>query len=181
MLKVLPLPDRFVLSEVVLAESDWYEWHAVARFRIPTRLFAKDDIVFCLFVNGQGERCDICGYSSKFGRIVGRRHYIYTQYARSGRFNYYTKTWNPDHRNKGRLVFIVPPEVTLPFGRWEERDGPPSGFTLTLAPEVRAMLLESLCTDVSVSPVGAGNRHGSSPLPGSLGGSTIPQRHTIEH
>jgi hypothetical protein len=160
MLKVLPLADRFVLSEVVLAESDWWEWHAVARYRISTRLFAKDDIVFCFFGNGQGHRCNVCGYSSKFGKICNSLYgkYIYATYARLGGFSNYKKTWNEDYYNKAQLVFIVPPEVTLPFGRYEGRDHPPPSFSMTLLPEVRAMLLESLCTDVSALSVGASSR-----------------------
>ena len=159
-LKLLPLSDRFVLSEVVLAESGWIEWHGLARFRISTRLFVKDDVVFCAFTNGQGERCNICGYSSKFGKICGEQYGkpVYATYSRSGRYNYYTKSWGNIY-NKSQLVFIVPPEVTIPFGRYDgeysDRSYPKS---LLLAPEVRAMLLERLCTTVSASSVSANSR-----------------------
>jgi len=41
-LKLLSARDRFEISEVVLAESGWIEWHALATLRISTKLFVKD-------------------------------------------------------------------------------------------------------------------------------------------
>ena len=159
--KLLSPSERFELSEVVLAESGWIEWHAAAKFRISTKLFVKDDVVFCAFTNGQGSRCNICGYSSKFGKICGSPYgrYVYANYSRSGSYNYYKQTWGDTYYNRAQLVFIVPPEVTIPFGHYAgEYSGNAYPKMLLLAPEVRAMLLESLCTDVSALSVSANSR-----------------------
>lgn len=120
-LQLLTPAQRLDRSIAVVSNSDWYGWDAVATYRINTRLFVRDDVVFCRFNNGQGLRCIVCGWSSKFGQILGQ---VYAAHSRSRyRGN---ATWS-DHCEHATIEFLIPPE--------RRPDG------VDVSPEVRALLL----------------------------------------
>lgn len=115
--------QRLDRSIAVVASADWCCWDAVAVFRINTRLFAKNDVAFCRFNNGQGLRCIVCGWSAKFGRIYGQ---VYAAHSRS---RYHGGVEWSDHQEHATIEFLLPPERC-------------PDDSVNVSPEVRGLLLE---------------------------------------
>ena len=122
-LNLLPPQQRLDRSIAIVEDADWCCWDAVAAFKKNTRLFVKDDVVFCRFNNGQGLRCIVCGYSSKFGKMYGQ---IYAAYARDKPRKY--GRWH-DYSNHPTIQFLIPlGELSLD--------------SVSVFPEVRVLLLQ---------------------------------------
>jgi len=121
-LQLLTPEQRLDRSIAVAAIVD-VDWHAVAVFRINTRLFVKNDVIFCCFNNGGGLRCKVFGWSSKLGQIFGQ------VYAAHTRTRYYGSTEWSDHQEHATIEFLLPPE--------RRPDN-----SVVVSPEVRALLLE---------------------------------------
>lgn len=122
-LQLLKPEERLDRSIAVLAKTSWYDaWEAVATFRVNTRLFVRDDVVFCRFNNGGGLRCIVCGWSAKLGSIYGQVYAAHTRSQYRG-----SAQWS-DHREHAAIEFLLLPESR------------PDG--LDVSPEVRALLLK---------------------------------------
>ena len=110
--------ERLNRSIDALKRSNWTSWDAIAAFRANTRLFVQGDIEFCDFNNGGGERCIVCGWSSKRGALgLDRNATIYASYARSQTKEHKFREWELiDHRNRVPLVwlnFVLPAELPM--------------------------------------------------------------------
>lgn len=125
-LNLLPSQQRLDRSIAVVENADWCYWDAVAVFRINTRLWVKDDVVFCRFNNGQGLRCIVCGHSSKFGKIYGQ---VYAAYSRCRMHDYKNHCIWSDHPEHSTIEFLIHP-------------GELSPDSVSVLPEVRALLLQ---------------------------------------
>lgn len=153
----MPLPwstieERLDRSIAALSRSDWTSWDAIAAFRSNTRLFVRGDVVFCDFINGGGERCIICGSSSKRGVLgLKRGGTIYASYARS-RYDG-GSDWS-DYRNRAQLTL-------LGFARRTERRLGDLTAPILALPDtrVRALVLDRYAQRVPQPPVSADSRH----------------------
>jgi hypothetical protein len=132
----------------LLLKADVY---SVGYLRRPTRLFAPHDIVLVRFTNGQAERCEASGWSTKVNAFVVR---LYLPYAR------HEQRWSRDV--DGRMLDHYTQRrdratVALVDGFYDELPGE-LRVKPWFDPDVRRYAVERLRVAHSGSPLGTATR-----------------------